>query len=203
LELLRSKDDLTNWTALRYSSEIMSSLEMGRIEKAREWLDKAINTEQGGQPFHIIELQVLAAENNWSEVYIKTKERLSTTAPPLEREALAAWAAVAIVYVGKDIAEAETLCREAMSVTPWEPAAQTVRALVSLAQGKHDEAEVFLERARGAEFEWATEAAAAHIWAEIYRFKRDGLRQRRWQNRANAMDPAGAFRIPSRLGSPV
>jgi hypothetical protein len=199
--LLRSNGNVKPWITLCYLREIGNCLETGRANEARRWLTDAQKAGYESVAFRIMELSVLALERNWKQVRESARNWMSIYSKPLEQEPLAAWAAVSIVYLGGSLADAEAFCNVTMSVIPWDPAAQTVRALVFLAQGKLHEAEVFISRARSGHPQWAAEAAGAHIWAELYRCKGDITKQRKWEARAKTLDPIGAFTL-NRLGAP-
>jgi hypothetical protein len=195
LRLFQSKSDIKNRVASGYLWEIEACLETGRVNEARRWLTEAQRVGYKSVNFRYTELLILGLERNWKQVCANAKDWMSTTHQPLEREGWAAWAAISTIYTGGDLAEAEAFCKVAMSLTPWDPAAQCVRALVSLVQGNLTEAEHFLTRARTSRSEWTAQAAGAHIWAVLYRCKGDIAKQRKWEARARVLDPLGAFAL--------
>jgi len=146
--------------------------------------------------FAMSEVAVLGAEGDWPGAVERARSGLASASDPVSRASLAAWASVSCVYAKGDLAEAESFCNESMSVVPWEGEVQTVRAVVTLAQGRDDEAGQFLKGARIRQCGWAAKAAGAHAWAELYRRKGDRPAEARWRRRAKALDPANIFAWP-------
>jgi len=185
-------DSMLIW---RYAWEIDMCLETGRIIEARNWLQQAGTLGNGSIAMKFAEFNVLGAECKWADVRTKSMEWHSSCDDPSQRAVLSAWSAMATIHVGGSLDEADALCNQSMSMIPWDPAVETVRAFVSLAQGRDAQAEDFLKQA-GTPPNWAAKTAAAHIWAELYRRKGNIKRQRKWESRALSLDPAGAFRVP-------
>jgi len=196
LHLPRSRAAAREWNRTRCLYGVELLLECGDVSGARSWFDNLRAGAPDNLHFQLYELSVLGAEGKWKEIYEKTDAWRSAPSTPQNRQAYAAWLAVACVYTEGDLAQTQLLANESVSITPWDPAGQTVQSLVALAEGNYQRAEELLKRTRGARVGYSAAAAAAHVWAEIYRHKKDPKRQRKWRDRAKKLDPNDGFVIP-------
>jgi hypothetical protein len=196
--LLKSTNiDLNAYLNSRDMKELDLCFEKSRLAEARSWLGRLQARNSKSLLIASYELNLLGAEKRWPDVLAKATEWKSVYSGPFGASVLSAWAAVALVYEGGNLAEAERLCGESMALVPWDPSTQSIHALVLLAGGRTDEAETFLRKS-GSEASWAARAGAARMWAELYRRRGNAKRQRKWESRASSLDPGGAFQMPRR-----
>jgi hypothetical protein len=180
-----------------YIRLISSLLEAGKVESARQAVERGIAEGCQSPYFHFATIPVYGNGGEWPMAQRLAREQLATATDPRLRSGLASWLSVANVYVGKaeDLEEALRISEEMMEIEPWEDAIMSARAVVLLAAGRVAEAEPLLRESRPAN--WSARAAIAHAWANFHSRRGDDRRRLQWLRRARALDPRDAFRIPS------
>jgi hypothetical protein len=202
IRYLLSKDGfVTLWSAVRNQLEMDYCLENGLLDEAYLWLKNLRAASPSAVVTAVYEYQVRGAGRDWQSVLDLARQHLNGAQGSLNRYCHIAWAAVAIVYSKGDLADADAFATEALAVTPWDSAVQTIRATVLVAQGRFDEAAQFLKKAKVTQSNWAAKVAGTRAWEHIYRVKGDTKRHAKWKCRAEALDPNGAFIIPEQFVS--
>jgi hypothetical protein len=151
------------------------------------------------------ELQAFADQAQWPEVQRVGREYLRTQEAkhPQAWSSIAAWVAVADVWMDQegDLQEADALSRRCREIAPPEPAIMIVRACVLMAQAREADAEILLRDGWNAPLQGAAKAAAAHLWAELYRRRGDAACESEWARIAVELDPRMAYQMPwKRIG---
>jgi hypothetical protein len=150
-----------------------------------------------------VEVIALAEAGKWEQAQQTGREFIAKdVADDPVQHAIAAWVAVADVWVGgqEDLREAEQLSqrglefilRQAAESAATVAAFKCVRACVLLARCQDDAAAKLLDEAHAGAQE-TSKKAAAHMWMEIYRRRGDSAREAEWSKVAAELDPEHTF----------
>jgi hypothetical protein len=192
-ELLRGRTAAT--ASAWHFQEAEMCLQANRLDEAERWVAKGLAAPPV-QVYLVVQwVRILGARGLWLEAGQVARRYLPAKDIAAE-VTLKAWAAVADVYAGVSLTEADAFSRRCLEVTPWDGAVQMVHAAVLMGQGKTEQAGEVLRASPPLERGSSADMAACWLWVEYCRRCGDGAGEGRWRKRGRRVDPLERYRVP-------